>query len=346
MARQEQHNLKHDSLIPSPLIHQAATDLKVSVMITTHNRVKELKQSCEVLESLSPAVDEVLICADGCTDNTVELIKQNYQHYRLFINPVGRGSVASRDYLIRQAKGDLVLALDDDSYPLAQDIVTRLKRLFHERPRLAVASFPQRTEEYSESLTIEDFGSSYYCGTFACAAACFRRSVYFEVDGFDPSFFHMYEEPDYALQCLAAGYEIYFFTDIIIRHHFTSTGRNEIRTHHRHARNEQWSMWRRCPFPYVLVLSLYRFFSQFRYAVKRGMNWVIREPFWWFAALQGLPNTLLKRNPISWQVYRLWLSLLSQPIYTDEEWQERFSAVEVKTSLCQQQSDMNITTRI
>ncbi|MEQ9671603.1 glycosyltransferase [Coleofasciculus sp. G2-EDA-02] len=109
MARQEHHNLKPDSLLPSPLAHQAATDLRVSVMITTHNRVNELKQTCEVLESLSPPLDEVLLCAEGCRDNTVELIQHNYQHYRFFINPVSRGSVASRYYLIRQAEGDLVL---------------------------------------------------------------------------------------------------------------------------------------------------------------------------------------------------------------------------------------------
>ncbi len=61
--------------------------------------------------------------------------------------------------------------------------------------------------------------------------------------------------------------------------------RSELRTpiHHRHARNEMWSVWLRCPFPQFLALAAYRVFAQLRYARKRGAGWVIREPLWWGA---------------------------------------------------------------
>ena len=36
----------------------------------------------------------------------------------------------------------------------------------------------------------------------------------------------------------------------------------------------------RCPLPYLLAVLGYRVASQFRYACKRGMRWVIREPQW------------------------------------------------------------------
>lgn len=303
----------------------AVSILTVAVMITTHNRVELLQETCNIVDALQPPVDEVLICADGCTDNTVEMIQTQFPHYRLWINQPGKGSVASRDLLMREATADLVLALDDDSYPLQMDIVERVRSLFSQRPNLAIASFPQRTEEYPDSLTTDDFGRPFFCGSFASAAACFRRSTYQELDGFLTPFFHMYEEPDYALQCLAAGYEVWHETSIEIRHLWTGISRNEIRNHHRHARNEQWSLWRRCPFPYVLLLSLYRMVRQGQYAMSRGWRWVVREPLWWWAMVQGLPGMMSDRHPIPWTIYRAWIDLLSQPIYSTEEWQEKFA---------------------
>jgi GT2 family glycosyltransferase len=119
----------------------------------------------------------------------------------------------------------------------------------------------------------------------------------------------MYEEPDYALQCVAAGYEVLFTPLITIRHHFSGTTRSEMRNHHRHSRNEFWSTLIRCPFPYCLGLAAYRIFSQFRYACKRGFSWVVREPVWWWQAMAGIPYCLKKRNPIPWVRYKAWLEL-------------------------------------
>ena len=89
----------------------------------------------------------------------------------------------------------------------------------------------------------------------------------------------MYEEPDYALQCVAAGYDVLFSPVVTIRHHYSGQARDEIRIHHRHARNELWSTLMRCPFPFAVGIAGWRVFSQFRYACKRGWSWVVREPF-------------------------------------------------------------------
>ena len=60
---------------------------------------------------------------------------------RLFLNELERGSVASRDRMMREARGDLVLALDDDSYPEQLDCIARIVPLFEQRRRLAVLIF-------------------------------------------------------------------------------------------------------------------------------------------------------------------------------------------------------------
>jgi GT2 family glycosyltransferase len=278
-------------------------------MITTRNRLDDLQQTSQALKNLHPAPDQILITADGYTDATIEFVKSVLPNAKLIVNESARGSVASRDRMMHEASGDLVLALDDDSYPEQLDCIARFVPIFEDRPQLAVLYFPQRTDEYPETLARTDFGPEHLTGSFANSGAVLRRSTYLQLPGFESRFVHMYEEPDYALQCVAAGYDVLFSPVVTIRHHYSGQVRNEIRNHHRHARNEFWSVLLRCPFPYAAGIALYRALSQFRYACRRGFGWVIREPAWWWQAMAGIPYCLAKRHPVSWTAYKRWLRL-------------------------------------
>ena len=340
-----------------------------SVMITTKNRAVDLSRTLQVLRGLNPAPLEVLVTADGCTDETIQMLtseklkaeigkaeeqkpevrsqksedggqeaggekaeggKRNAEsgeletssresgvggvnaeklNLKLIVNEVGKGSVASRDRMMREARGDLVLALDDDSYPEQLNCLDLLAALFQLRPSLAIATFPQRTDEYPETLAQTDFGPERPVRSFPNSGAVLRRSTYLELPGFEPKFFHMYEEPDYALQCVGAGYEVLYSPVITVRHHYSGAARSELRNHHRHARNEFWGVLLRCPFPQCVGLALYRLFSQFRYAGTRGISWVMREPVWWGQAVLGIPYCLRKRQAIPWARYKQWLNL-------------------------------------
>jgi GT2 family glycosyltransferase len=278
-------------------------------MITTRNRAADLRQTCDVVMRLRPAPIEVLVTTDGCTDETVAMVKAEMPNAKMIVNATGKGSVVSRDRMMREARGDLVFALDDDSYPEQLDCLARIVPSFEQRPELAVLHFPQRTDEYPETLAQTNFGLEHSTRSFANSGAVLRRSTYLQLPGFEPRFFHMYEEPDYALQCVAAGYDVLFSPILTIRHHYSGQARDEIRVHHRHARNELWSTLMRCPFPFAIGMVAWRVFSQFRYACKRGWSWVIREPAWWCQALAGVPYCLRKRRPVSWAGYKRWLSL-------------------------------------
>jgi GT2 family glycosyltransferase len=283
--------------------------VEISIMITTKNRVKDLMRTWQVLQQLSPAPQEILITADGCTDETVAMVKAEMPNAKIIVNAKCKGSVASRDRMMREARGDLVLALDDDSYPEEADCIARIVVFFEQNSRLAILHFPQRSDEYPETLEKSEFGSQRLTHSFANSGAVLRRSTYLHLPGFEPKFFHMYEEPDYALQCIAAGYDVLFSPLVTIRHHYSGKVRSELRNHHRHARNELWSVLLRCPFPYAPGVALYRALSQFRYACQRGVSWAIREPVWWWQAMAALPYCLRKRRPVSWASYNRWLQL-------------------------------------
>lgn len=283
--------------------------ITVSSMITTKGRIADLRRTWDNLRQLTPQPLEVLVTMDGCTAETVEIIRAELPEARLFVNEVALGSVASRDRMMREARGDLVLALDDDSYPEQLDCIAQIVPLFEQRPNLAVLHFPQRTDEYPETLTQTNFGSEHLTRSFANSGAALRRATYLQLAGFESRFFHMYEEPDYGLQCVGAGYDVLFSPVVTIRHHYSGQGRDEIRIHHRHARNEFWSTLIRCPLPFAVGVIAWRVFSQFRYACKRGWSWVVREPLWWCEALAGIPYCVRKRKPVPWAGYKRWLAL-------------------------------------
>jgi GT2 family glycosyltransferase len=283
--------------------------MTLSIMITTRNRVENLQRTLRVLTQLNPAPDEILITTDGCVDGTEEFVRSELPTAKLVVNNRVIGSVASRDRMMREARGDLVLALDDDSYPEELDCISRIVPFFEQRPRLAVLNFPQRTDEYFETLTQTNFGSEHLTRSFANSGAALRRATYLLLAGFESRFYHMYEEPDYGLQCVAAGYDVLCSPVVTIRHHYSGQARDEIRIHHRHARNEFWSTLIRCPLPFAVGMVAWRVFSQFRYACKRGWSWVVREPVWWCEALAGIPYCVRKRRPVPWAGYKRWLSL-------------------------------------
>src|SRR5438046_4830525 len=129
---------------------------------------------------------------DGSTDDTVEVLKSELPNAKLILNETGRGSVLSRDRMMRDARGDLVLALDDDSYPEQLDCIARFVPIFERRPQLAVLHFPQRTDEYPETLADTDFGAEHLTRSFANSGAVLRRSAYLQLPGFVSKFFHMY----------------------------------------------------------------------------------------------------------------------------------------------------------
>jgi GT2 family glycosyltransferase len=275
---------------------------------------------------LCPLPEEILVWADGCTDGTTAMIQSDFPEVRLLESAQPMGSVYARDRMLRLAQGDMVLSLDDDSYPMEQDFIASLRQVMARHPEAAVVVFPElRNGNTYAAANKPDKSPGHYVSAYANCAAAMRRSFYLGQPGFAPFFGHMYEEPDYALQCYAAGAAVWFEPTLAVRHHESSAHRAPMIRHHLNARNELWSVWMRCPWRWLPLVSGYRIARQSVYAWSQGASWVLAEPTWWFAALRGLPQCWAGRKTVQSSTYARWMWLARHPIFSRQELQRRFN---------------------
>jgi GT2 family glycosyltransferase len=300
--------------------------LRLAICITTHNRREELGRTLAQIDSLVPPPDEVFVVADGCIDDTVEFVRARHPGVHLIVHESCCGSIPSRNEMAAATKCDLFLSLDDDSYPVEADAIARIRALFQANARLGVASFPQRSDEHPDSLTASSFGSPQFIASYPNSAAVVRKACFNEAGSYQAAFVHLYEEPDFALRCVNARWQVRFEPALIIRHHWTGTGRNELRNHQRHSRNEMWSVLLHCPMPWLFIIAPYRAVRQFIYACRRGITWALAEPAWWWQCLRGLGICMRHRRAIPWRTYWAWMKLVQSPHNDPARWARDFGA--------------------
>lgn len=99
--------------------HQKENRGKVSIAMTTYNGVRYVREQLDSLLAQTEPPAEIVICDDGSTDGTVELL-QNYAQQdariRLFCNDVSLG--VNRNFLQAMARcsGDWIMLCDQDDY--------------------------------------------------------------------------------------------------------------------------------------------------------------------------------------------------------------------------------------
>jgi len=297
-----------------------------SIVITTYNRCEVLRNTCLQLRKLDPQPDEIIVCLDGCTDGTREMLAREFPDFTVIESPERLGSIPSRDRAFRLAASDLIVTLDDDSYPTDPDFLRRASDLVHAHPECAAFTFPEIRQHgmpADESLSSTSPGK--YIRDFPNCAGVMLRECYGRDAEYATFFSHAYAEPDYCLQLYAAGHAVWFEPTLTVRHHFTPVERNMLARHHLNARNELWSVLMRCPFPQVLAVVPLRMARQLVFAMSRGLWWTLREPKWWFYALMGAPKCLKQRRPIPWRRYWAWVRLGRSPAENLVDLQRRFA---------------------
>lgn len=168
----------------------------VSIYIPTHNRSCLLKKAVESVLNQSYKNIEVLICDDGSTDDTEEvvqtIIRANSNKRVVYLkNDQPYGACYSRNKCIKIAKGVYITGLDDDDEFTKDRIDSFVNYVSKTRNEFLTSGllffngeFYKRDNSIEEEVTLSDMGFKNVIGNQVFAP----RNMFLEVGGFDESF--------------------------------------------------------------------------------------------------------------------------------------------------------------
>jgi glycosyltransferase involved in cell wall biosynthesis len=207
-------------------------NLTISIIIPTHNRSAALRRTLDAVCSQDYPLHqvEVIVAADRCIDDTVEMVEAYPAPFRMKVIDVpGRGAADARNYGASRAEGRLLIFIDDDIVP-APGFIRAHERL--QRPDRVVVGYsrpiiPDHTDLYwielrrwwmfmfsrmrepSHRFTFNDFLS----GNFSIHIDLFTR-----IGGFDTGF-SAHEDYELGVRLIKAGAEMVFAADAVADHH-------------------------------------------------------------------------------------------------------------------------------
>jgi hypothetical protein len=205
--------------------------VKCSYVIVTHNRRQPLLRTLSILhcsQSLMSGSWEAWVVDNGSTDGTVEAVNEAYPNVKIILRPSNEG-VWARSYAFDQARGEYLILLDDDSYPI-DDAASRSIGYLDIHPECAAVV--GRVVLPDGSLEACAFPTVMLSG-----AVCLRKSVLAKMGGFRREFFRKAGEYDLSFRIWQAGYSIERFEDVVYRHDKVAGGRNAAFSHRMDLRN-------------------------------------------------------------------------------------------------------------
>ncbi len=174
---------------------------RVSVVFATYNRAQSAARLLEQLsaQSLEPEQFEVVVVDDGSKDDPTEALRRVPMRCRCTIvrQPNG-GAASARDRGIREARGEVIVIVDDDMQ-VETDFLSRHLAYHEQHPRCVVLGhirpdpgmeMPLFSRYHSEMLArfvaAARSGRLRIRGTQVCTGnLSFRREDYLAVGGFD-----------------------------------------------------------------------------------------------------------------------------------------------------------------
>lgn len=133
---------------------------KISVVIPTHNRPKELKRAIDSLINQTSLPDEIIVVDDGSVEPVTKHIFKNLPpsvRGVLLTNKTAKGACHARNRGIEAATGKYIAFLDDDDLFTKNKIYT-LKQHIKKHPKIDVF-------HHSATINMVNEGVSYKSGT-------------------------------------------------------------------------------------------------------------------------------------------------------------------------------------
>ncbi|HLP81769.1 MAG TPA: glycosyltransferase [Nitrosomonas sp.] len=193
----------------------------VTINILSFNRATELRNTLRHIFAQSYKNIEVIVVDNASSDNTVEIVSQEYPAVKLIPRTKNVGISGWNDGF-RIAHGDYILVLDDDSYPECNSIVTGVKTMM-QFPEVGIISYNIFSTLLKRSETSKFRSENPFL--FQGCGALFRKETIFRVGYYDELFFIYYNEIDYTIRCYEQQIRVRYLDECRIIHTQTPLAR-------------------------------------------------------------------------------------------------------------------------
>jgi GT2 family glycosyltransferase len=230
----------------------------VSAVILAFNRADDVEHTLDRLAN--EPLDEVIVVDSG-DDDTSERVRARGGNVRL-VKTADIGA-AARNFGAAEADGDLLLMLDDDSYPRPGTIRTLREAFTHNSGLALAAGLVLEVDRDGQVIHSEEVGTfdwflraghrgpvpqdgvqTFFFPEGGCMV---RRDAFLDVGGFFAPYFFTVSEVDVTTRLIGRGWDVRYFPAAEFEHRKAPGGRASERTMRLRVRNQLWYFWLRFP---------------------------------------------------------------------------------------------------
>jgi GT2 family glycosyltransferase len=246
---------------------------------------------------------EIIVVDNGSSDDTASML-ESYRSKVTYIRNNQNIGVSARNIGLKNAKGSMVITLDDDVLGINDSHIRILAGKFTASPRLAAVNFkvidPSTGKlcnwvHHRDPLTSS--GKEFLTYEITEGAVAFRMEALRRVGFYSEDFFLSHEGPDLALRMLDAGYDVIYSDLVSVLHYRSNLGRKNWLKYYFDTRNQFWLAARNFPVPYAAEYLFRGLSSMLFYSLRDGYL-----KYWLRAVrdgLRGIPDVLCARNVLN-----------------------------------------------
>lgn len=286
------------------------TDYRATVVIATRNRSGDLRNAIQsaLAQTVQP---EVVVVDDASTDDTLAMVANEFPHVRLLRSEKALGYIVQRNRGAEAARSEVIVSIDDDAVFASTKTIEQTLLAF-DHNRIAVVTIPYINVHQDQVVRqrATDCEKTLICGQYIGTAHALRRSVFIALGMYRTVLVHQYEELDYVIRLLDAGFFVRAGTADPI-HHLQSAIRSADRIVRFEARNSLLFAWLNVPLRYLLPHVLGTAWNQLIDGIKRR-NLAHKIVGLW-CGFRMFSRTWSARSPVRPRSYKLFRQLRGRP---------------------------------
>ena len=285
-----------------------------SILIGSKDRSSALIRCVKSVAAQTYSNLEILILDDNSKERLCGKVAEVFgdNRIRCIRSDTTLGVAGGRNKLIKEAKGDFLITLDDDTVLPYDDSLGKLIDLFNSHPDVGLISFkitdiddgkeavnriPFRRASIRRNPELANLPQ--YVSYFLGGGHAARRDVYEKCGLYQEDLIFGVEELDLSYRMIEAGYKLFYTPDIVVEHYskYRSSLSKKARSRHLYflTRNKIWINYKYLPWFAFFINSLLWCIVRFASSpFTGGFIQIIRGVY---DGLRGLRK--LRRTPIS-----------------------------------------------